>query len=119
MLVFLVLSLIGFLIYLSIALAVFKRGGNFTNKETFGIYFEINLFWFIAQILTLVLVSFLLTIEGSEFIIEYSTNKFLNGDTPFQYSLFASLVGLSISVIIDRLRAIIKPVPIQVSEHLK
>lgn len=118
MLGFLILSMIGFLIYLFIALAVFKRGAKLTNKETIPSYLEKNLFWMIAQILAIVVISYLLTVEGSGWILEFGTDKLLSGETPFHYSLFSVLVGLCITVIIDRLRAIVKPIPIDLRGQL-
>ena len=108
---FYLLSLAGFLMYLLLSFYVLQRGTpGLSIKDTVMLYLKKNAFFVMLSFVFITVIDYLLTQEGGEFIISLATEKMLTGETPFHFKLFAVLLGLGFSMVFDRLRAIIKPI---------
>lgn len=114
---FYLLSLAGFAIYVLISFFVMQTGTpGLSTGKTIHLYFSKNTFFISAGFILLTVIDYLLTMEGSEFIINWFSNSLLDGGTPFGIKFFAFLIGLFISLLFERLRALIKPMDIKVEK---
>jgi H+/Cl- antiporter ClcA len=94
--IFLLFAFIGYLSYLLISLDKFdKQTEIITAKmETVRLYFVKYFFVVILSLLTIIAFSYMVTLDGGQWLIETITDKYVPGNTPFAFHIAAYLFGL-------------------------
>ncbi len=94
--IFLLFAFIGYLSYLLISLDKFdKQTEIITAKmETVRLYFVKYFFVVILSLLTIIAFSYMVTLDGGQWLIETITDKYVPGNTPFAFHIAAYLFGM-------------------------
>ncbi|GEM_PF-4898656 len=94
--IFLAFAFIGYLSYLLISLDKFDKQTEAIGEkmETIKLYFVKYLFAVLLSLLTIIAFSYMVTLDGGQWLIETITDRYVPGNTPFAFHIAAYLFGL-------------------------
>lgn len=115
--IFLLLSFAGLLTHTLINLQVLNRAtpelGFF---DTVKKYWRINSFFIVASVIATAVLSFLLTLDGGDKLIEILTGGNISNDKPFGFYATAYLIGFVIDYILAVIRKLVNPIKVVLND---
>lgn len=116
-LTYLVLAWVGALAVVFLSLVSFSRSTKAVNDlNTIRAWWKLNAFTTIFSYIVVSLLSFLLTVPGGDWLVEYLSGGKISGDTPFGFYFFAAASGFIVMFAFDKWRGISKPVQLDLRD---